>query len=60
LGGTKEHLKALHVEKRRFNTENSTLEFVVNSRPTLRGIVPYNKRIDCNPDDNRIAVEEKE
>jgi hypothetical protein len=56
LGETKEQLKTSHVEKRRFNTENSTLEFVANSKPTVRGGDPYNKRIDRNPDDN-IAVE---
>ena len=30
FSGTKEHLKPLHVEKRRFNVENSTLEFIVD------------------------------
>lgn len=59
FSGTKEHLKPLHVEKRRFNTENSTLEFLVDSKPTLAGIDPYNKLIDRNPDDNLIEVEEK-
>jgi ABC-2 type transport system permease protein len=59
FSGTKEHLKPLHVEKRRFNTEKSVLEFVVDGKPTLAGIDPYNKLIDRNPDDNLIAVEEK-
>jgi len=35
------------------------LEFVVDTKPTLVGIDPYNKLIDRNPDDNLIAVEEK-
>jgi len=59
FSGTKEHLKPLHLEKRRFNTENSTMEFVVDSKPTLAGIDPYNKLIDRNPDDNLIEVEER-
>ena len=39
--------------------ESSALEFVVDTKPTLVGIDPYNKLIDRNPDDNLIAVEEK-
>ena len=52
-------MKALHAEKRRCHTENSALEFVVDTKPTLAGIDPYNKLIDRNADDNLIAVEEK-
>ena len=37
----------------------AALEFVVDTKPTLVGIDPYNKLIDRNPDDNLIAVEEK-
>lgn len=59
FSGTKEHLKPLQVEKRRFNVESSTLEFIVDAKPTLAGIDPYNKLIDRNPDDNLIQVEEK-
>jgi energy-coupling factor transporter ATP-binding protein EcfA2 len=39
--------------------ESRPLEFVVDTKPTLVGIDPYNKLIDRNPDDNLIAVEEK-
>ena len=39
--------------------ESSALEFVVDAKPTLVGIDPYNKLIDRNPDDNLIAVEEE-
>ena len=39
--------------------ESSVLEFVVDSKPTLVGIDPYNELINRNPDDNLIAVEEK-
>jgi len=39
--------------------ESWALEFVVDTKPTLVGIHPYNKLIDRNPDDNLIAVEKK-
>ena len=39
--------------------ESSALESVVDTKPTLVGIDPYNKLIDRNPDDNLIAVEEE-
>lgn len=57
FSGTKEHLKALHIEKQRFSTDKSTVEIVVDERPTFAGIDPYNKLIDRNPEDNLIAVE---
>ncbi len=57
FSGTKEHLKPLHMEKQWFRTENQTLEFVVDEKPTFAGIDPYNKLIDRNPTDNLIAVE---
>ena len=59
FSGTKEHLKPLHLEKQWFHTENSTLEFIVDGKPTFAGIDPYNKLIDRDPTDNLIAVEEK-
>jgi hypothetical protein len=45
LGETKEQLNLSQVEKRRFNTENSTQEFVANSKPMYARVDPYNKRI---------------
>ena len=39
--------------------ESWALEFVVDTKPTLVGIDPYNKLVDRNPDANLIAVEEK-
>ena len=59
FSGTKEHLKPLHMEKQRFSTDHSTVEVVVNEKPTFAGIDPYNKLIDRNPEDNLIAVEQK-
>ena len=59
FSGTKEHLKPLHMEKQRFSADKSTIEIVVDEKPTFAGIDPYNKLIDRNPEDNLIAVEEK-
>ncbi len=59
FSGTKEHLKPLRMEKQWFKAQNSTLEFVVDEKPTFAGIDPYNKLIDRDPTDNLIAVEEK-
>jgi ABC-2 type transport system permease protein len=59
FSGTKEHLKKLYMEKKWFNTDKSTLEIVVDEKPTYAGIDPYNKLIDRNPEDNLIAVEQK-
>jgi hypothetical protein len=59
FSGTKEHLKKLYMEKQRFSTDKSTVEVVVDEKPTYAGIDPYNKLIDRNPEDNLIAVEEK-
>ncbi|HEY2117581.1 MAG TPA: M1 family aminopeptidase [Candidatus Acidoferrum sp.] len=59
FSGTKEHLKPLHMEKQWFKTQESTVEFVVDEKPTFAGIDPYNKLIDRDPTDNLIAVEEK-
>lgn len=56
FSGTKEHLKKLYMEKRRFNTDKSTLAVVVDEKPTFAGIDPYNKLIDRNPEDNLIEV----
>ena len=44
------------MEKRRFDTATSTLEFVVDQKPARVGIDPYNKIIDRNPDDNLKRV----
>jgi len=56
FSGTKEHLKKLYMEKRRFNTNKSTVEVIVDEKPTYAGIDPYNKLIDRNPEDNLIEV----
>jgi ABC-2 type transport system permease protein len=59
FSGTKEHLKKLSMEKKKFNTDKSTLEIVVDEKPTFAGIDPYNKLIDRNPEDNLVEVEVK-
>jgi ABC-2 type transport system permease protein len=59
FSGTKDHLHKLYMEKKWFNTDKSTVEIVVDQKPTYAGIDPYNKLIDRNPEDNLIAVEQK-
>jgi ABC-2 type transport system permease protein len=59
FSGTKEHLKKLYLEKQRFHTDKSTVEVLVDEKPTFAGIDPYNKLIDRNPEDNLIEVEVK-
>lgn len=56
FSGTKEHLKKLYMEKRKFSTDKSRVVVVVDEKPTFAGIDPYNKLIDRNPDDNLVAV----
>ena len=60
FSGTKEHLKKLYMEKKKFDTDKSTVELVVDEKPTFAGIDPYNKLIDRNPEDNLVEVEEKQ
>ena len=54
---TKEHLKKLYMEKKKFDTDKSTIEVVVAEKPTFAGVDSYNKLIDRNPEDNLVAVE---
>ena len=59
FSGTKEHLKRLYMEKKKFDTDKSTVEVVVEEKPTFAGIDPYNKLIDRNPEDNLVEVSSK-
>jgi hypothetical protein len=56
FSGTKDHEQPIHVEKRWISQNDSTVEFVVDQKPTRAGIDPYDKLIDRNPDDNMIDV----
>lgn len=46
------------VEKRHVPDGQSTLEIIVDKKPTIAGIDPYNKLIDRNSDDNLRVVDE--
>jgi ABC-2 type transport system permease protein len=59
FSGTKEHMKRLNMHKEWISQENSTFEFVVDEKPTLAGIDPYNKLIDRDPADNLIEIEKQ-
>ena len=50
------HVSRLHVEKKWINQPASTLEFIVDEKPTRAGIDPFNKLIDRNPEDNTVDV----
>src|SRR5262249_55567597 len=59
FSGTKDNLKRLALEKHWISQEIATFEFVVDEKPTLAGIDPYNKLIDRNPGDNLIGVDKQ-
>ncbi|PCI60970.1 MAG: hypothetical protein COB37_08915 [Kordiimonadales bacterium] len=44
------------LEKRRITEAKSTIEIIVDQKPTFAGIDPYNKLIDRNSNDNLRAV----
>jgi hypothetical protein len=48
--------KPLFLEKRRITQHETTIEVVVDQKPTRAGIDPYNKLIDRVSDDNLVAV----
>ena len=50
----------LMLEKRRITGAKSTIEIIVDKKPTFAGIDPYNKLVDRNSNDNLAAVEEAE
>jgi ABC-2 type transport system permease protein len=56
FSGTKDHEQPIHVEKQWLSKNDSTVEFIVDQKPTRAGIDPYNKLIDRNPEDNMIDV----
>ena len=59
FSGTKEHMKRLNLHKEWITQENAVFEMVVDEKPSLAGIDPYNKLIDRNPGDNLIEVDKK-
>ena len=59
FSGTKDHEKPIHTEKRWFSQESTSIDFVVDQKPTRAGIDPYSKLIDRNPEDNTMDVEKK-
>jgi len=48
----------LMLEKRRVTEAKSTIEIIVDKKPSFAGIDPYNKLIDRNSNDNLAAVED--
>ncbi|HXP88952.1 MAG TPA: M1 family aminopeptidase [Bryobacteraceae bacterium] len=56
FSGAKQHEKQLYLEKRRINAKEQKFTVIVDEKPTLAGIDPYNKLIDRKPDDNWAEV----
>jgi len=59
FSGKKDQEKPLYLKKEKFSEQHKTFEVVVDEKPTLAGIDPYNKLIDRNADDNMIDVTEQ-
>ena len=57
FSGTREHMKRLNLHKEWITQGNSTFEFIVDEKPVLAGIDPYNRLIDRDPADNLTEVE---
>ncbi|MBD8527177.1 ABC transporter permease/M1 family aminopeptidase [Pseudomarimonas arenosa] len=54
--GKEQDEKVLYLQKHRIDSEQTTLEIVVDEQPYDAGIDPYNKLIDRVSDDNRKKV----
>jgi hypothetical protein len=48
--------KPLYLEKRTLPDGDSTITVLVDGKPTMAGIDPYNELIDKVPNDNRKSV----
>ena len=48
--------EAIAVERRKIDTEESTVTLVVDRKPVKAGIDPLNKLIDRKPNDNTVPV----
>ena len=49
--------KALFLEKKKIDKEETEFTMTVDKKPARAGIDPYNKLIDRRPKDNTIGVE---
>ena len=59
FSGKKDQEKPLYLKKEKISEPHKTFVVVVDEKPTLAGIDPYNKLIDRNADDNMIEVTEQ-
>ncbi len=59
FSGKKDQEKPLYLRKEKISEPHKTFVVVVDEKPTLAGIDPYNKLIDRNADDNMIDVTEQ-
>lgn len=49
----------LYLKKHKITSQNTTLEIIVNQKPSVAGIDPIGKLMDKNDDDNTVSVEEE-
>ena len=59
FSGKKDQEKPLYLKKEKISEQKRTFVVVVDEKPTLAGIDPYNKLIDRNADDNMIDITEQ-
>jgi hypothetical protein len=59
FSGKKDQEKPLYLKKEKISEPHKTFVVVVDEKPTLAGIDPYNKLIDRNSEDNMIDVTEQ-
>ena len=59
FSGKKDQEKPLYLKKEKISEPHKTFVVLVDEKPTLAGIDPYNKLIDRNADDNMIDVTEQ-
>jgi len=59
FSGKKDQEKPLYLKKEKISEQKKTFVVVVDEKPTLAGIDPYNKLIDRNADDNMTDVTEQ-
>ncbi len=50
-------LKELYLQKHKVDSIQNSISIVVDKKPNVAGIDPYNLLIDMNPEDNRIRID---
>lgn len=51
--------KVIYLKKHKITKKNQRIEIILNEKPNIGGIDPYNKLIDRGPDNNRLKLGDK-